>query len=109
MDHGILESSALDQTAGYAAFEATLSADQPPPGLSALLQALWLDAKGNFDAAHGIAQDVDTSDGARVHAYLHRKEGDLANARYWYRTAGVAVESGSLSAEWEALVRHLLT
>jgi hypothetical protein len=91
----------------YDAFTASLSADQPPPAIPELLRALWLDAKGNFDAAHAIAQDVHTSDGARVHAYLHRKEGDLPNARYWYRTAGVAAESGSLAAEWEALARHL--
>jgi hypothetical protein len=92
----------------FSAFQDTLSAEQPPPGLSELLRALWLDAKGDFDAAHGIAQDVDTPDGARVHAYLHRKEGDLTNARYWYRTAGVSVESGSLSAEWKALVQRFL-
>jgi hypothetical protein len=90
----------------YDAFKTTLSADQPPAGIPELLRALWLDAKGNFDAAHAIAQDVETSDGARVHAYLHRKEGDLPNARYWYRTAGVAAESGSLSDEWEALARR---
>jgi hypothetical protein len=92
----------------FDAFEATLASDQPPPGISALLRALWLDAKGDFDAAHAIAQDVDTPDGARVHAYLHRKEGDLPNARYWYRTAGAAAESGSLASEWAALVRRFL-
>jgi len=86
----------------------TLSGAAPPPGLSDLLRALWLDMKGDFDGAHAIAQDIDTADGARVHAYLHRKEGDLGNAGYWYRRAGCRAETGSLSAEWEALVRHLL-
>ena len=89
-------------------FRSTLSGAAPPPGLSSLLRALWLDGRGDFDGAHGIAQDVDTSDGARVHAYLHRKEGDLSNAGYWYRRAGCPVEAGSLDAEWEALVRRLL-
>jgi hypothetical protein len=89
-------------------FKASLSEAQPPPGINELLRALWFDANGSWDEAHRIAQDVETSDGARVHAYLHRKEGDPANARYWYRSAGVTPESGTLDAEWEKLVRHLL-
>ena len=89
-------------------FRLTLSGATPPQGLSDLLRALWLDGRGDFDGALGIAQDVDTSDGARVHAYLHRKEGDLSNASYWYRQAGCRVEAGSLDAEWEALVRRFL-
>jgi hypothetical protein len=93
----------------YDAFKLSLAADQPPAGIPDLVRALWLDAKGEFDAAHAIAQGVETSDGARVHAYLHRKEGDLSNARYWYRTADVPAASGSLAAEWEALARHLLS
>jgi hypothetical protein len=94
-------------------FKASLSGALPPPGLNVLehaelLRALWFDANGNWDEAHRIAQDATTSEGARVHAYLHRKEGDAANARYWYRSAGVAVESGGLAAEWDKLARHLL-
>jgi hypothetical protein len=89
-------------------FKASLSGTEPPAGIDALLRALWFDANGNWDEAHRIAQDVNTSDGARVHAYLHRKEGDAANARYWYRSAGAPAESGSLDAEWEQLARHLL-
>lgn len=89
-------------------FAASLSGASPPSGIDELLRALWFDAKGNWDEAHRIAQDVTTSEGARVHAYLHRKEGDAANARYWYRSAGVPAEGGELDAEWEKLVRHLL-
>jgi hypothetical protein len=89
-------------------FQATLKAAAPPAELSDLLRALWLDKQGDFDAAHAIAQEVAGPDGARVHAYLHREEGDESNARYWYRRAGAPVVSGSLSAEWEALVLHLL-
>jgi hypothetical protein len=97
----------------FDAFKASLSRTEPPPRLSVLesaelLRALWFDAKGNWDEAHRIAQDVTTPEGARVHGYLHRKEGDAANARYWYRSAGVPAESGALDAEWEKLVRHLL-
>lgn len=89
-------------------FQATLAAAAPPPSLPPLLRALWLDAKGDFDGAHALAQDVDTVDGARVHAYLHRKEGDLPNARYWYRRAERAEPPVSLTAEWQALARDLL-
>jgi hypothetical protein len=95
----------------FSEFEATLTtgtADTPPALPSDLLRALWLDKVGDFDGAHAIAQDADGPDGARVHAYLHRKEGDLPNARYWYRRAGCAEESASLDGEWEALVRRLL-
>lgn len=89
-------------------FVASLAAGAAPERATGLLRALWLDARGDFDGAHGIAQVIDTRDGARVHAYLHRKEGDLPNARYWYGRAGQPVEVGSLGAEWEKLVRHLL-
>ena len=92
----------------FSRFKATLSADAPPSALSELLRALWLDKKGDFAGAHGIAQDVSGPDGARVHAYLHRKEGDLSNARYWYRRAGCDVPTVSLDAEWQALVESLL-
>jgi hypothetical protein len=73
-----------------------------------VLLALWWDARGNWNRAHEVAQDVDSKDGAWVHAYLHRKEGDLGNAAYWYRQAGRPVERGELDVEWESLVTELL-
>jgi hypothetical protein len=72
------------------------------------LLALWWDGKGDWAKAHEIAQDVDGVDGAWVHAFLHRKEGDLSNAGYWYRQAGKGVATGDLQVEWEAMVRELL-
>ena len=57
--------------------------------ISELLRALQLDKDGDWDRAHGIAQSVSSQNGSRVHAYLHRKEGDLANASYWYSRAGI--------------------
>ena len=89
-------------------FNASLSSDVPPAGLRPLARALWLDAKGDFDGAHSIAQDIHDRDGARVHAYLHRKEGDLPNAGYWYRRAGCELFAGSLESEWETLVQRFL-
>ena len=89
-------------------FKATLASPEPPSGLSLALQALWWDAKGDWDKAHQRAQERDDAAGAHVHAYLHRKEGDQPNAEYWYRRAGVTPSALSLDAEWEALVRGFL-
>ena len=88
-------------------FRQTLAAASPPL-LPTLLRALWHDAKGDWDEAHRIAQDVTGADGAWVHAYLHRKEGDLSNARYWYQQAGQPTASDSVEAEWGRIVAELL-
>jgi hypothetical protein len=91
-----------------AAFRRSLQDADPPPGLPLALQGLWWDGKGEWDRAHRCAQQQHDSLGAAVHAYLHRKEGDLANARHWYGQAGRAPPSGALEAEWSALVAELL-
>jgi len=88
-------------------FRATLSAPSPPAVASAL-QALWHDAQGNWDKAHEMANGVEDRTGAWVHAYLHRKEGDLGNAAYWYDRAGQLVATDSLNAEWDRIARALL-
>jgi hypothetical protein len=90
-------------------FRASLkNAAKPPPRLSAPLRALWLDAKGDWAAAHGTVDNLETKEAARVHAYLHRAEGDRDNARYWYGRAGVRPATNALEGEWEELVRGLL-
>ena len=91
-------------------FTATIENDAPPPDLGPLMIALWHDARGDWEAAHTVAQDVpDAQGGAWVHAYLHRKEGDAANAAYWYRRAGKPVARGPLQEEWTALATAFLT
>ena len=85
-------------------FRASAATAEPPPGLSPPLQSLWWEAKGDWQRAHACARDDKTSDGALVHAYLHRVEGDLSNARYWYTRAGREPASGTLAEEWNALV-----
>jgi hypothetical protein len=75
---------------------------------SGALLALWWDAKGNWEKAHEVAQDVAGADGAWVHGYLHRREGDVGNAAYWYRRAGRAVATGDSRLEWEAIVGEML-
>ncbi|MEP7268686.1 MAG: hypothetical protein ABI844_13745 [Saprospiraceae bacterium] len=69
------------------------------------LHALWHDKKDNWAEAHKLIQDLDTREAAAIHAYLHRKEGDQWNADYWYRRANTQCFKGSLSAEWENLVK----
>ena len=91
-----------------AEFKRTVSAPAPPEGISRPLRALWHDACGDWNAAHETAQSVDDERGAWVHAYLHRKEGDAANAAYWYRRAGKPVPTDSLPEEWERIVTELL-
>ena len=86
----------------------SLQQTQPPDKLSALLKALWFDGKGDWHAAHNLAQDVHSADGSWVHAYLHRKEGDEGNASYWYHRAGRLMPSTTLKEEWNAIVQELL-
>ncbi len=87
--------------------KASLSDAAPASTFSPPLAALWWAAKGDWNAAHKIVQDEDTKDAAWVHAYLHRVEGDLGNAGYWYRQAGQPVATDSLEAEWERIVASL--
>jgi hypothetical protein len=89
-------------------FKTSLADPEPPAGLSLALQALWWDAKGDWNRAHECAQARNDAPGMRVHAYLHRKEGDQSNAEYWYRRCRAATATGPLEAEWEDVTRTLL-
>jgi len=91
-----------------AAFKDSLLQLSPPEELSVYLQSLWLDAKGDWNAAHHLVDSLEDKTACRVHAYLHRKEGDIWNADYWYRKAGTKRPSVSLDEEWEMLVKELL-
>ena len=88
-------------------FRASLAQPEPPPATPALA-ALWWAAKDDWERAHKIVMDADGKDAAWVHAYLHRVEGDLGNARYWYRQAGRSAHSGALEQEWSEIVATLL-
>ena len=89
-------------------FKATLKEGAPPKGLSPALSALWQDARGNWSDAHAIAQEINDHIGSWIHAYLHRKEGDLGNAGYWYRRAGKPAAQDALDDEWARIVSELL-
>jgi hypothetical protein len=89
-------------------FKRSTSADRPPGDLTPPLLALWHDAHGDWAAAHETAQDIQDATGSWIHAYLHRKEGDLGNAGYWYHRAGKPEARGALDAEWEQIASALL-
>jgi len=91
-----------------AAYIASLDGAAPAPNLGAPLAGLWWAAKNDWARAHKIVQDEDSRDAAWVHAYLHRVEGDLGNAGYWYRRAGQPTAKDSLQAEWERIAAALL-
>lgn len=78
------------------------------PEESVYLKALWYDAKGNWKTAHSLVDELEDKDACWVHAYLHRKEGDISNAGYWYARAGKKRPAISLDEEWEQLVRVFL-
>jgi hypothetical protein len=90
-------------------FLKTIPADTPPAGLPETLTSLWWDKKGDWTRAHSIAQDIPTLQGSAVHAYLHREEGVLWNADYWYRRAGRQRPDMSLEEEWRRLVDEMLS
>lgn len=92
----------------YEDFIESLSAEKPPEKISPLLKALWHDGKNDWEASHNIAQDIHDKNGSWIHAYLHRKEGDISNARYWYSMAGKNLPQLTLKEEWTALVKEFL-
>ena len=87
---------------------ATLEYTAPPDGLPPLVAAMWHLARGDWTRAHEIAQDDPSVDAAWVHAHLHRVEGDMANAGYWYRRAAHPVPADGLDSEWRAITEALL-
>jgi hypothetical protein len=92
----------------FQTFVQSISDNKPPKGLSVYLNALWHDAKGDWHEAHSMIDHLHDETACWVHAYLHRKEGDLGNADYWYRRAGKERPSVSVQDEWEMIAAHLL-
>ncbi|MGB7137194.1 MAG: hypothetical protein WBD46_18050 [Acidobacteriaceae bacterium] len=89
-------------------FDASFASAAPPVGLPEPLQALWWEKKGDWSRAHGLVDELETTDAMAVHAHLHRRGGDLTNADYWYRRGGRAHFREGLEEEWNALVKALL-
>ena len=89
-------------------FKESLSQKAIPPGMPEYLKALWYDAKGDWEKAHTIIQDIEDKTAAWIHAYLHRKESDISNADYWYNRAGRKRPSLIVQEEWESIVKKLI-
>jgi hypothetical protein len=89
-------------------FKRSLSKAKPPAGISPALAGLWWAGKDDWNKAHRLVMSAADPDCAWVHAYLHRREGDLDNARYWYGQAHRPVAVGELAAEWAMIVGALL-
>jgi hypothetical protein len=92
----------------FLSFKESLRNNEPPRNVSVYLKALWYDARQQWDKAHQLVQDVKDENAAWIHAYLHRKEGDISNADYWYRRADKTRPAVSIKEEWEEIVISLL-
>jgi hypothetical protein len=90
-------------------FKNSLNNASPAKELSDLLQAMWYDGKGDWEASHNIAQEIHSKEGSWIHAYLHRKEGDSGNAAYWYTKAGKKFPAIGLKEEWDELSHYFLS
>ncbi len=91
-----------------AEFKSSVNGLSPPNNLAIELKSLWYDGNGDWEKSHDVIQDVNSGNAAWIHAYLHRKEGDVGNAKYWYAKAGRSMPSVGLDEEWEMLVVHFL-
>ena len=91
-----------------ATFKQSLAENDPPVDTSIYAQALWYEGKGDWNKAHELIQDLPDKSAAWIHAYLHRKEGDVWNADYWYNRAGRKRPSVSLDEEWEQIAAAML-
>lgn len=89
-------------------FNESISGNNPQAEMSVYLKALWYDAKDDWDKAHELIQDLHDRNASWIHAYLHRKEGDIGNADYWYNKAGKKRPAIYLPEEWEHIVAAFL-
>ncbi len=92
----------------FQTFQQSIKDSTPPANISVYLQAMWYDAHDDWDTAHHLVNDLEDSTACWLHAYLHRKEGDIGNADYWYRRANKKRPTVSLQEEWEMIVQALL-
>ena len=92
----------------FETYKTSLKSTAPPAESNVYLKSLWHDAKGDWETSHNIIQDVNDKTAAWIHAYLHRKEGDVFNANYWYNKAGRRMPGYTLDKEWEEIVKELL-
>ncbi len=92
----------------YTEFQQTLSASTPPKGWPAPLSSMWYDSKDDWDQAHEIGQEIHSAIGSWIHGYLHIKEGDESNARYWYNRAQRKYPDYGLEKEQKVIIEYIL-
>ena len=92
----------------FETFQESLNAVAPPASANVYLQSLWYDAKDNWEKAHTLIQDISDKKAAWIHAYLHRKEGDVWNANYWYTKADQRMPGYTFEQEWEEIVKAMV-
>lgn len=92
----------------FMTFKESLNHFEPPAGLSIYLQAMWLEGKGKWDQAHAAISDLNDQRACLIHAHLHRVEGDISNARYWYARAKRDWPENTTDQEFDAIVKELL-
>lgn len=92
----------------FEVFRQSIQKHEMPAGISVYLTSLWYDGAGDWSIAHSMVDNLEDTTACWVHAYLHRKEGDIWNADYWYRKAGRKRPDVSLETEWETIVKALL-
>ncbi|MEO6915198.1 MAG: hypothetical protein ABI151_05620 [Chitinophagaceae bacterium] len=92
----------------YTEFINSLLDTMPPASARDYLKVLWFEKKGQWKQSHDIAQEIHNEVGSRLHAYLHRREGDNGNARYWYNQAGLPFPKVTMDEEWESMVKEFL-
>lgn len=90
-------------------FDASLAEAQPPTNFSTGLTSLWWISNNKWDVAHELIDKAPGQDSAWVHAYLHRIEGDEANANYWYARSGRDKPDCGLGKERDVLLKYFLT
>ena len=92
----------------YTEFKQTLTAATPPNEWPEALRAMWYDMKEDWNKAHEIGQDIHSAVGSWIHGYLHIKEGDESNARYWYNRAKRKYPDHGLEMEQKVIVEYIL-
>ena len=87
--------------------KASVGKEELPNEISSPIEVICYRGKGNWEEAQRLVQSDNSPNGSWVHAYLHRVEGDLGNAAYWYRMADEAVCNSGLDEEWVEIVAEL--
>jgi hypothetical protein len=98
----------MEPKTDYDSFRESMKNNEPSLVLTPHAKALWYAGKGNWNKAHDIVQELPDNVASEIHAYLHRQEGDISNAEYWYSRAGSRMPSFGLNEEWESLVKKSL-